>query len=144
MHCSPPSSLPGAHGEPLLAEVLIDNKDIGFVRPRQPVRLKLAAYPFQKYGMLEGAVRTVSADSSVRDAPAASRNAASSTSDARGALAFKALVSLQTQVLTVGDTTLPLAAGMEVSAEIKQGRWTVLEYLLSPVQRVSSEAARER
>jgi len=53
--------------EPLVAEVSIENKDIGFGEG-QPVRLKLAAYPFQKYGMLEGVVKTVSADSSARDA----------------------------------------------------------------------------
>src|SRR5690606_26044777 len=50
--------------EPLLAEVQIENQDIGFVRVDQPVRLKVLAYQFQKYGMLEGVVRTVSADSS--------------------------------------------------------------------------------
>jgi hypothetical protein len=33
---------------------------------------------------------------------------------------------------------------MQVSAEIVQGKRTVLEYLLSPVQRVASEAAMER
>jgi len=39
---------------------------------------------------------------------------------------------------------LPLAAGMQVSAEIPEGNRTVLEYLLSPVQKVSSEAGMER
>ncbi len=48
--------------EPLLAEVAIENQDIGFVQPGQSVRLKLAAYQFQKYGMLEGIVKTISAD----------------------------------------------------------------------------------
>jgi HlyD family secretion protein len=33
---------------------------------------------------------------------------------------------------------------MQVSAEIMQGERTVLEYLLSPVQRVASEAGKER
>jgi HlyD family secretion protein len=33
---------------------------------------------------------------------------------------------------------------MQVQAEIKLGRRTVLEYLLSPVQRAWQEAARER
>jgi hypothetical protein len=38
---------------------------------------------------------------------------------------------------------LPLTAGMQLSAEILQGR-SVIEYLLSPVQQVFSEAATER
>jgi HlyD family secretion protein len=35
-------------------------------------------------------------------------------------------------------------AGMQVAAEIHQGRRTIMEYLLSPVQKVSAEAGRER
>jgi hemolysin D len=40
-------------GEHLLAEVQVHNDDVGFVRAGQPVKLKIAAYPFQKYGLLE-------------------------------------------------------------------------------------------
>jgi len=36
------------------------------------------------------------------------------------------------------------APGMRVSAEINLGSRTVLEYLLSPVQKVAQEAGRER
>ena len=50
--------------EPLLAEVWISNLDAGFIIPGQAARVKLAAYPFQKYGMLDGIVRHVSADAS--------------------------------------------------------------------------------
>jgi hemolysin D len=47
-------------------------------------------------------------------------------------------------MLATTEQRLPLSVGMQVSAEIVQGRRTVLEYLLSPVQRVVSEAAMER
>ena len=57
---------------------------------------------------------------------------------------FKALIELKTQELDANGLVLPLAAGMQVSAEILQGKRTVLEYLLSPVQRVASEAGMER
>lgn len=124
------------HGEPLFAEVLIENKDIGFVALAQPVRVKLAAYQFQKYGMLEGTVKTVSADSSAANAEG--------TAPGQGPMSFKALIELKQQRLSTGVLNLPLAAGMQLTAEIVQGRRTVLEYLLSPVQRVTSEAAMER
>ena len=123
--------------EPLLAEVLIENKDIGFVKPGQSVRLKVAAYTFQKYGMLEGVVKSVSADSSASAAEA-------QTSGRAESLAFKALIELREQKLAANDLDLPLAAGMQISAEIMQGKRTVMEYLLSPVQRVVSEAGMER
>lgn len=127
--------------EPLRAEVLIENKDIGFVSVGQPVRVKLAAFQFQKYGMLEGVVRTVSADSSSSNQGTSNESANRIRSSE---FAFKALIELSDQKLKTGDLVLPLAAGMQVSVEIIQGSRTVLEYLLSPVQRVTSEAAMER
>lgn len=50
--------------EPLQAEVWVTTADIGFVRPMLPVKVKLSAFTFQKYGMLDGTVDQVSADSS--------------------------------------------------------------------------------
>ncbi len=49
--------------ETLRAEVWVSNEDIGFIRKGQAVKLKLAAFPFQKYGMVDGTVEYVSADS---------------------------------------------------------------------------------
>lgn len=60
-------------------------------------------------------------------------------------LTYKAVIELRDQRLELpGGASLPTLAGMAVTAEIHQGRRTVMEYLLSPVQRVSSEAGRER
>lgn len=128
------------HNEPLLAEVMIENKDIGFVAVGQVVRLKLAPFQFQKYGMLEGVVKTISADSSAPDDATASDRPFPEDSSS----VFKAVIELKAQHLESGELQLPLAAGMQASAEIVQGRRTVLEYLLSPVQRVTSEAGMER
>jgi hemolysin D len=125
-------------GEPLVAEVQIENKDVGFVSPKQVVRLKLAAYPFQKYGMLEGKVQNVSADASVV------KRSGSQGADHLQPFGFKALIVLNQQKLHSGQKHLPIAAGMQVSAEIVQGQRTVMEYLLSPVQRVIGEAGMER
>lgn len=131
--------------EPLQAEVMINNQDIGFVREGQTVRLKLAAYPFQKYGMLDGVVKTVSADATAMNGGnAGNAGAVSNTQRDASSLAFKAIVTLSSQQLQSVARSLPLAAGMSVSAEIIQDQRTVFEYLLSPVKRVTSEAGRER
>ena len=50
--------------EPVSAEVWVSNLDRGFVHAGQTVKLKIAPYPFQKYGMVEGIVVTISADAS--------------------------------------------------------------------------------
>jgi HlyD family secretion protein len=56
---------------------------------------------------------------------------------------FKALIELGSQELPANGLGLPLAAGMQISAEIMQGKRTVLEYLASPLQRVAAEAGTE-
>lgn len=124
--------------EQLFAEVAIHNEDMGFVAPDQSVKVKLQAYPFQKYGMLEGTVALISADSSANDPQKA-------TALGQNPQSYKALVKLASQELRASSgEVLKLAPGMVVQAEIHQGRRTVLEYLLSPVQKVAQEAGRER
>ena len=51
----------------LQAEVKVDGKDIGQVAVGQSVRLKLEAFPFQKYGTGKGVVRVVSQNSFAPD-----------------------------------------------------------------------------
>lgn len=127
--------------ESLRAEVWISNDDIGFVRLRQPVKIKVATYPFQKYGFLEGRVLTISGDagnggSGDRTAPQEQRE--------RSAPGYRALVALDRQELARDGIAYPLTAGMAVSAEVLLGERTVLEYLTSPLQKATLEAARER
>jgi multidrug efflux pump subunit AcrA (membrane-fusion protein) len=57
---------------------------------------------------------------------------------------YKGIVKLKAQTLRGGMGELPISAGMQLTAEIIEGDRTVMEYLLSPVQRVASEAGRER
>lgn len=123
--------------ELLQAEVQLKNEDVGFVAAGQVVRLKVATYPFQKYGLLDGHVALVSADATEQKPNAAPQSQP---------LSYRALVRLDTARLTVATTgdQLALSPGMLVTAEIHQGRRSVLEYLLSPVRTVALEAARER
>ena len=129
--------------ENLRAEVWVKNDDIGFVRPDQPVKVKLAAFLFQKYGMVEGVVSHVSADAAEQGATAAA-SAPAAPKPAAEALAYRTLVSLKSQALEADGVRYRLTPGMQVSAEIHLGTRTVLEYLLSPVQKAFHEAARER
>jgi hemolysin D len=123
--------------EPMQAEVLLRNEDVGFITAGQPAQIKVAAYPFQKYGLMQGKVALVSADSI--DPKQAAQGQVP-------ALTYRALISLDTTHLQSQATgeKLPLNAGMVVTAEIHQGRQSVIEYLLSPVRKVAQEAARER
>ncbi|MES2771792.1 MAG: HlyD family type I secretion periplasmic adaptor subunit [Pseudomonadota bacterium] len=134
--------------ETLRAEVWVSNEDIGFVRPGQPVKLKFVAFPFQKYGMVDGTVEHVSADSADSNT-AGNPNAAAAERQARGGqgqvpMFYKALVQLKSMQLKREGMQLPLSAGMQSNAEIWLGSRSVAEYLLSPVSKAWHEAGRER
>jgi HlyD family secretion protein len=131
-------------GETLRAEVWLSNDDVGFVYTGQPVKLKLAAFQFQKYGMVQGAVAQVSADATEAPNPNTRSGGLAGRDRPVGALAFRTLVDLKEQELVADSHRYPLGPGMQIVAEIHLGERTVLEYLLSPVQRAFHEAARER
>jgi len=138
------------HGEQLFADVNIKNEDAGFVQIGQRAQVKMAAYPFQKYGMLSGKVIHVSAD-----ATEITRSNAGGTESNGGrpedpalpptVATYKARIQLDRQTLRDPQgRLLHIAPGMQIVAEVNQGRRSVLEYLLSPVQKALSEAGRER
>lgn len=131
--------------EPMQAEVWIGNQDAGFVHEGQKARLKLATYPFQRYGMAEGVVTHVSPDATEGGDPNARRatqgNAGEPPTQPVG---YRTLVALQAPHLESDGMRHRLSPGMQVSAEIHLGSRTVLEYLLSPVRKMVHEAGRER
>jgi len=131
-------------GEQLYADVSVKNEDVGFVHVGQHAQIKLAAYPFQRHGMLGGEVIRLSADA--LELPRQQNGAIGQEgADAQPGGTYKARIRLSNQSLVdAHGNVLPTAAGMQVVAEISQGRRTVLEYLLSPVQKATQEAARER
>jgi len=128
--------------EILRAEVWVSNEDIGFVRHGQPVKLKFAAFPFQKYGMVEGTVEHVSADAA--DGNTHGQSSPNDPVRKTQPLVYKALVRLKDMALNMDGQTFQLSAGMQTNAEIHLGDRTVMAYLLSPVRKAWHEAARER
>jgi HlyD family secretion protein len=130
--------------ENLKAEVFVANPDVGFVRETQGAKIKLAAYPFQKYGMLEGRVVHVSADAQDKPENPPGQSDATQSETTRKGLIYRTLVELDTQKLVADGRPLTLTPGMQVTAEINLGTRSVMEYLLSPVQKAFHEAGRER
>jgi hemolysin D len=111
------------------AEVVVDNKDIGFVNAGDTAEIKLETFPFTRYGTIEATVKSVTADA-VND-------------EKRGAI-FPATLALRRSTIDVDGRRINLAPGMNVTAEIKTGRRRVIEYLLSPVQKTLRESLGER
>jgi len=132
------------NNEALQAEVWVKNTDAGFVHEGQDVKVKLSAYPFQKYGMVDGKVIHVGADATdkTNGNPQNSANVNQQNTDQQ--LAYRTLIRLSKQHLKVEEDELELAPGMQVAAEIKLADQTVMQYLLSPVKKAFHEAGRER
>mgnify|MGYP001809738461 CR=1 FL=1 len=139
-------------GSTLELEAYVSNTDIGFIHPGQSVAIKIDAFPFTRYGMLDGRVADVALDAVPRadlNERLASPAAAPRQTGAGGAqavqdLVFPVIVSITDPSITVDGTTVPLSAGMSAVAEVKTGRRRILEYLFSPLVEVGSEAMKER
>jgi hemolysin D len=139
-------------GTGIEVDCLVPNKDIGFVGEGQNVEVKLEAFPFTRYGLVQGRVRKLGRDAATNPnaAPPGSMAAMAQIpqSGASGAppaeLAYPAKVTLLQDWILVDGRHEKIRAGMRVSAEIKTGDRRVIEYILSPVVQAVKEAGRER
>ena len=50
-------------------EAMVSNRDIGFIEPGQGAEIKVDTFNFTRYGLLHGAVLSVSQDAIIRDKP---------------------------------------------------------------------------
>lgn len=114
---------------PLEAEVMLLNKDVGFVHEGQAVEIKVDAFPYTRYGTLHGTVTHVSRDS---------------VKDEKLGMVFPAQIRMTQTTIEVDGSPAPLQAGMSVMAEIQTGKRRIIDYLLSPLQQYQSESLRER
>ncbi|HJW42560.1 MAG TPA: HlyD family type I secretion periplasmic adaptor subunit, partial [Rhizomicrobium sp.] len=136
---------------PLEVRCWIPDSEIGFVRNGQRAIIKVDAYPFTQYGLLEGVVARVARDSVADPAldasngsPRAGQSEASARPTPLGPSYFPITVRLSQSALLADGATIPLSSGMSVSVEIKTDSRRLIDYLLSPLSRASSESLRER
>ncbi len=57
---------------------------------------------------------------------------------------FPVAIALDETSMKINGSMVPMTPGMTVSIEIKTNSRRVIDYLLSPLTRIASEAARER
>jgi len=110
-------------------EAMLENKDIGFVRPGQEVVVKLETFPYTTYGAIPGVVLDVS-----RDAIA----------DEKRGLHYAVRVQLARTRIEVDGADVPLGFGMVAHVEIKTGKRRVISFFLSPLVQAAQEGLRER
>ncbi len=131
---------------PLEVEANIAGRDDGFVHVGDPVAIKFDTFPYHQYGMATGTVRTVSADSFTSADEQRSRTGGTGAVPVpQGSTEpfFRARIAIDKTELHDVPPGFHVAPGMPVTADIKVGKRTVLNYLLGRVLPVASEGMRE-
>ena len=113
----------------LLVEAYVRPSDIAFLYPGQPVKVKITAYDFSRYGGIDGEITRIGADAVTRPD--------------RDEQVFIVHVRTQTNILDADGAALEIIPGMVAEVDILAGQKTVLEYLTQPVIRVKDRALRE-
>lgn len=141
-------------GEHLELEALVLNQDIGFVKTGQNVVIKIDAFPFTRYGTITGTVVRVSRDAvsgsdqrlanDTQNSPVVPENSGASPLPKTQNLIYPVTIALDVSAMTIDGKIEPLVPGMTTTVEIRTERRTVLDYLLSPLTKVKSEAIHER
>lgn len=108
---------------PMIAEIALKSADIGRLVPGAAATIKVDSFPWRQHGMLAGRLRAVGRDSYPGEGGTAALH--------RGHI-----------VLDPGGPG-GLVPGMTLSAEIKVGSRSVLEFFLEPLMRGLSESLRE-
>ncbi|MBF2084995.1 HlyD family type I secretion periplasmic adaptor subunit [Thermoleptolyngbya sp. C42_A2020_037] len=113
----------------LLLEVQILNRDIGFIAPGMRAKVKLATFPYQEFGTIEGEVVQISPNATI---------------DQELGPVFPATIRLSRTQVAVYGQLVDLTPGMAGVAEIVTRQRTILTFLIEPITRRFDEAFQTR
>jgi len=141
-------------GTPLIVEATVSNQDIGYLKPGQPVEIKVDTFPFQKYGSLQGTLAWVSADAEDKNAASSDLDTRSGTqasddgrnqaSNPNAGYVYKVHVRTGKSQFMVDGVARAIQSGMTVQADIVTDRRRVIDFFLSPVTKYLDEGLKVR
>jgi len=117
--------------ESLLVEAKVSPSDIAFVRIGQHARVAITAYDRAVYGVLEGRVVSISPDAMLEER----------TGDTYYTVRVRTDVNL---LRDPNGRALPIGPGMVAEVDLLGEKRTILQYILSPITRLSETALREQ
>ncbi|AFZ60103.1 HlyD family efflux transporter periplasmic adaptor subunit [Anabaena cylindrica FACHB-243] len=112
-------------GEEMLLEVKVLNRDIGFIRQNMKAKVKLATFPFQEFGIVDGEVMQISPNAVV---------------DKDLGLIFPTQIKLSKHSINFRGQDVEFTPGMAANAEIVTRKKSVLTFIVEPITRRFSEA----
>ncbi|HOE18786.1 MAG TPA: HlyD family type I secretion periplasmic adaptor subunit [Syntrophorhabdaceae bacterium] len=114
---------------PLVVRATVLNKDIGFVKDGMPVSIKIDAFDFQKYGIVNGTMRSISKHS---------------TDDEKLGPVYEVFITPLETTLFVEGKRVPITSGMSLTAEIKVGKRRIIEFFIYPLIKYLDEGIKVR
>jgi HlyD family secretion protein len=118
----------------LILEVKVSNRDIGFIRRGLRAKVKMATFPYQEFGIIDGEVIDISPDAVVEK---------NEQGQDMGPV-FPAKIRLSKRSVVVRGKEVELTPGMVASADVVTRKRSILTYLMEPVTRRFSESLGER
>jgi HlyD family secretion protein len=106
---------------PLVLSATLPNQEAGFVKIGMPVQVKLDAYPYQNYGIVNGKVTSISPDAK---------------QDKQLGPVYQVEVSLNRHSITANQQTINFKAGQTARVEIITRRRHISDILLDPIKQL--------
>lgn len=116
-------------GDDLKITARVTPNDIAFLKLGQKARVRITAYDSQRYGMLEGELIRIGANSIQAE---------------EDKVYFEIEVRTTKNYLGAAENPLPITSGMVAEVDVITGKKSILEYLLRPVLRLKDRALTER
>ncbi len=116
-------------GTTLLVEARLSPRDIGFVAVGHPVRVKVDAFDFARFGTVDGTIVQIAATTAL---------------DADNQPFYAARIALAANHVGQDAARNRLLPGMTVRGDVVTGGKTLLAYLMKPVHAAMNDSFRER
>jgi len=113
------------NGAPLVIKATVESKDIGFIREKMPVLVKIDTFDFQKYGMINGTVKKIAKDS---------------VDDQKLGPVYSVYITPLNKTLMVEGKETPISTGMSLTAEIKINKRRIIEFFIYPMIKYWNQA----
>lgn len=117
----------------LVATLYAPSRSLGFVAPGQAVELKLDAFPYEKFGAVEGAVESIATTPLTGSESAGGTHLALVQTDSPQEPMYSIKVTIPHPVIAAYGKPMPLRPGMQLSADVQLERRRLGEWILLPL-----------
>ena len=115
-----PVAVMAPEGGRKVLEIKIDERNRAFLKVGMPAKVKLNAFPYQRYGFLEGELEYIAP--STQFDPVTKKTF------------YKARVGLERDYFTVNNVRIPVRYGMEAKTEIAVRKRRLVDLALDPLR----------